>query len=239
MNVAQSSIVKQGNRLMASLADPDWERWKPHIKLVSLKIGEILFDAGQPINHIYFPLTAIISQQYDFDDGKSAEFAQMGNEGMAGVFIFMGSASTSSKAVVVASGIAYRLPASWMLQEFNSSGLFRQLILHYMQILMTHASQLAVCNRRHSIEQQLSRTLLFQLDRVAGNDLSLTHEVISRSLGVRREGVSEAAKRLEKMGAIRYSRGHIQVLNRGALLKTTCECYGIIKREDLRLFPAL
>ncbi len=239
MNVAQSSIVKQGNRLMASLADPDWERWKPHIELVSLKIGEILFDAGQPINHIYFPLTAIISQQYDFDDGKSAEFAQMGNEGMAGVFIFMGSASTSSKAVVVASGIAYRLPASWMLQEFNSSGLFRQLILHYMQILMTHASQLAVCNRRHSIEQQLSRTLLLQLDRVAGNDLSLTHEVISRSLGVRREGVSEAAKRLEKMGAIRYSRGHIQVLNRGALLKTTCECYGIIKREDLRLFPAL
>jgi CRP-like cAMP-binding protein len=239
MDVAQSSIVKHGNRLMSTLADHDWERWKPHIELVKLEVGDILFDAGEPIDHIYFPLTGIISQQYDFDDGKSAEFAQMGNEGMAGVFIFMGSASTSSKAVVIAGGMAYRLPSVWLLQEFNTSGLFRQMILHYMQVLMTNASQMAVCNRRHSIDQQLSRILLLQLDRVAGNNLSLTHELISRSMGVRREGVSEAAKRLEKMGAIRYSRGHIEVLSRPALLKNTCECYSIIKREDLRLFPPL
>jgi CRP-like cAMP-binding protein len=239
VDLAQSFIVKNGNRLTSVLADNDWERWKTQIELVHLKVGEVLFDAGQPIRHIYFPLTGIISQQYDFEDGKSAEFAQMGNEGMAGVFIFMGSASTSSKAIVIASGIAYRLPAAWMLSEFNSSGMFRQLILHYMQILMTHASQLAVCNRRHSIDQQLCRTLLLQLDRVAGDDLSLTHELISRSMGVRREGVSEAAKRLEKIGAIRYSRGHIQVLDRASLLKNSCECYSIIKREDRRLFPPL
>lgn len=237
MDISQSFLVKHGNRLMSALADQDWERWKPQIEIVKLEVGEILFDAGNPIHHVYFPLTGIISQQYDFDDGKSAEFAQMGNEGMAGVFIFMGSASTSSKAIVIAAGVAYRLPSAWMLQEFNSSGLFRQMILHYMQILMTNASQLAVCNRRHSIDQQLSRTLLLQLDRVAGDDLSLTHELISRSLGVRREGVSEAAKRLEKLGAIRYSRGHIKILNRTTLLKNTCECYGIIKREDHRLFP--
>jgi CRP-like cAMP-binding protein len=238
VDLAQSFIVKSGNRLTSLLSDRDWERWKTKIELVNLKVGEVLFDAGQPIRHIYFPLTGIISQQYDFEDGKSAEFAQMGNEGMVGVFIFMGSASTSSKAIVVASGIAYRLPADWMLGEFNSSGMFRQLILHYMQILMTHASQLAVCNRRHSIDQQLCRTLLLQLDRVAGDDLSLTHELMSRSMGVRREGVSEAAKRLEKIGAIRYSRGHIQVLDRAALLKNSCECYAIIKREDRRLFPS-
>lgn len=237
MDLAPSFVVKNGNRLTSSLSDLDWDRWKRQIEPVQLKVGEILFDAGEQIHHIYFPLTGVISQQYDFEDGKSAEFAQMGNEGMAGVFIFMGSASTSSKAIVITSGIAYRLPARWMLQEFNSSAPFRQLVLHYMQILMTAASQLAVCNRRHSIDQQLSRTLLLQLDRVAGNDLSLTHELISRSMGVRREGVSEAAKRLENSGAIRYSRGHIQVLNREALLKCTCECYSIIKREDRRLFP--
>ena len=198
MDVAQSLIVKHGNRLMSTLADHDWERWKPHIELVKLEVGEILFDAGESIDHIYFPLTGIISQQYDFEDGKSAEFAQMGNEGMAGVFIFMGSASTSSKAVVIAVGMAYRLPSAWLLQEFNTSGLFRQMILHYMQVLMTNASQMAVCNRRHSIDQQLSRILLLQLDRVAGNDLSLTHELISRfpefsshSLRVRPAWVSE------------------------------------------------
>lgn len=238
MHLAQSFIAKNGNRLTSVLAANDWDRWKTEVELVQLKAGEVPFEAGQPIRHIYFPLTGVISQQYDFEDGKSAEFAQMGNEGMAGVFVFMGSASTSSKAIVITSGIAYRLPSAWMLSEFNSSGTFRQLILHYMQTLMTQASQLAVCNRRHSIDQQLCRTLLLQLDRVAGDDLSLTHECISRSMGVRREGVSEAAKRLEKIGAIQYSRGQIHVLDRPALLRNSCECYSIMKKEDRRLFPS-
>ena len=233
----QSFLIKQGNRLISGLTDCDWERWKPHIEVVHLKAGEVLFDAGQTIHHAYFPLSGIISQQYDFEDGKSAEFAQMGNEGMAGVFIFMGSASTSSKAVVIANGIAYRIPTHWMVDEFNSSGSFRQMILHYMQVLMTHASQLAVCNRRHTIDQQLCRMLLLQLDRVAGDDIALTHDLISRSMGVRREGVSEAAKRLERLGVISYSRGHIQILDRPALLRNTCECYGIIKKESHRLLP--
>lgn len=237
MQRTQSFLIKHGNRLTSGLNDNDWERWKSHIEVVQLKAGNVLFDAGQPIQHAYFPLSGIISQQYDFEDGKSAEFAQMGNEGMAGVFIFMGSASTSSKAVVIANGIAYRIPSYWMVNEFNSCGSFRQMILHYMQILMTHASQLAVCNRRHTIDQQLCRMLLLQLDRVAGDDLTLTHDLISRSMGVRREGVSEAAKRLERMGAISYSRGHIQVLDRPALLRNTCECYSIIKKEHHRLLP--
>lgn len=237
MQRVESFLIKQGNRLISGLADNDWERWKPHIEVIQLKAGNILFDSGQTIHHVYFPLSGIISQQYDFEDGKSAEFAQMGNEGMAGVFVFMGSVSTSSKAVVITNGLAYRLATPWMLSEFNASGAFRQMILHYMQILMTNASQLAVCNRRHTIDQQLCRTLLLQLDRVAGDDLSLTHDLISRSMGVRREGVSEAAKRLERMGAIAYSRGHIHVMDRYALLKNTCECYGIIKKEHCRLLP--
>lgn len=230
-------LIKHGNRLTSGLNESDWERWKPQIEVVQLKTGNVLFDAGQPIQHAYFPLSGIISQQYDFEDGKSAEFAQMGNDGMVGVFIFMGSASTSSKAVVIANGLAYRIPSYWMVNEFNSCGNFRQMILHYMQILMTNASQLAVCNRRHTIDQQLCRILLLQLDRVAGDDITLTHELISRSMGVRREGVSEAAKRLERMGAISYSRGHIQILDRLTLLRSTCECYGIIKKEQRRLFP--
>jgi len=237
MQYKQSFLIKHGNRLTSGVNDHDWERWKPHIEVVQLKAGDVLFDAGQPISHAYFPLSGLISQQYDFEDGKSAEFAQMGNEGMVGVFIFMGSASTSSKAVVIAGGIAYRIPTHWMVNEFNSSGKFRQMILHYMQVLMTHASQLAVCNRRHTIDQQLCRLLLLQLDRVAGDDISLTHDLISRSMGVRREGVSEAAKRLERMGVISYSRGHIQILDRSGLLKNTCECYSVIKKESHRLLP--
>ena len=237
MQSTQKFFIKSGNRLISCLPEIDWERWKNHIEIIKLKTGSVLYEAGQSIQHVYFPLSGIISQQYDFADGKSAEFAQMGNEGMAGVFVFMGNHSTSSKAIVIGDGMAYRLPAKWMLHEFNTSSAFRQLILQYMHILMTNASQLAVCNRRHTIDQQLCRTLLLQLDRVAGFELTLTHDLISRSMGVRREGVSEAAKRLERMGAITYSRGHIQVLDRGLLLQKSCECYSILIQEQHKLLP--
>lgn len=237
MQCVPSYLIKYGNRLISGLSDHDWERWKPHIEVIQLRAGTTLFDAGQVIQHVYFPLSGMISQQYDFADGKSAEFAQMGNEGMVGVFIFMGNSSTSSRALVVSNGVAYRLSKFWLQNEFNASSSFRQLILHYMHTLMTNASQLAVCNRRHTIDQQLCRTLLLHLERVAGDDLALTHDLISRSMGVRREGVSEAAKRLERIGAISYSRGHIHVLDRSTLLRNTCECYDIIKKEQHKLLP--
>ena len=162
----------------------------------------------------------------------------MGNEGLVGIFVFMGSQSTSSKAVVIAKGSAYRIRADVVLDEFNQSGTFRRLVLRYMQVLMTHASQIAACNRRHSIDQQLSRTLLLNLDRVAGSELSFTHELIAKTMGVRREGISEAAKRLQRAGVIDYSRGSIQVLDRAGLIRNTCECYAIIKHEYERLLSS-
>jgi CRP-like cAMP-binding protein len=227
--------IKHSNKILAFLEPSDWDRWQSRLEMVQLSLDQVLFDAGQKINYVYFPVTSIISQQYDFEDGKSAEFAQMGNEGLVGIFVFMGSQSTSSKAVVIAKGYAYRMRADLMLDEFNHSSSFRKLILRYMQVLMTHASQIAACNRRHSIDQQLSRTLLLNLDRVAGSELSFTHELIARSRGVRREGISEAAKRLQRSGLINYSRGCIHVIDRDALKTTSCECYSIIKNEYARL----
>lgn len=175
--------------------------------------------------------------QYDFEDGGSAEFAQIGNEGLAGIFVFMGNQSTCSKAIVIGKGIAYRVRSDVMLNEFNQSGPFRQLILRYMQAVMTQASQMAACNRKHSIDQQLSRILLLNLDRVVGKDLSFTHELIAKTIGVRREGISEAAKRLQRQGLINYSRGCITVLDRLGLYKHSCECYAILKNEYERLLP--
>lgn len=227
--------IKHSNKLLAFMDSPDWECMQSQLEMVHLSVDQVLFDAGQKITHVYFPVTSIVSQQYDFEDGKSAEFAQMGNEGLVGIFIFMGSQSTSSKAVVIAKGYAYRMRADAVLDEFNRSSSFRRLVLRYMQILMTHASQIAACNRRHSIDQQLSRTLLLNLDRVAGSELSFTHELIAKTMGVRREGISEAAKRLQRSGMIDYSRGSIQVLNRAGLTQNTCECYSIIKQEYERL----
>ena len=231
--------IKHSNKILAFLEPSDWDRWQSRLEMVQLSLDQVLFDAGQKINHVYFPVTSIISQQYDFEDGKSAEFAQMGNEGLVGIFVFMGSQSTSSKAVVIAKGYAYRMRADLMLDEFNYSSSFRKLILRYMQVLMTHASQIAACNRRHSIDQQLSRTLLLNLDRVAGSELSFTHELIARSMGVRREGISEAAKRLQRAGLINYSRGCIHVIDREALKTTSCECYSIIKNEYSRLLATM
>ena len=232
------SPIKHSNKLLAALPFNDWERWQSKMEMVNLDVDQILFDSGHKVNYVYFPVNSIISLQYDFEDGGAAEFAQVGNEGLCGACIFMGSQITNSKAVVIGRGAAYRLRAEYMLEEFNLSGPFRRLILRYMQVLMTHASQTAVCNRRHSIDQQLCRTLLLNLDRVSGNHLSFTHELIAKTLGVRREGVSQAAKKLQREGLIQYSRGCISVTDRIRLQHNACECYSIVKNEYNRLLPS-
>ncbi len=230
--------IKQANKILTALPPADWERWQRHISSVSLSVDDVLFDAGQKIQHVYFPVSSIISLQYDFEDGGSAEFAQIGNEGLAGIFVFMGNQSTCSKAIVIGKGIAYRIRAEVLLEEFNLSGSFRRLILRYMQAVMTQASQMAACNRKHSIDQQLARILLLNLDRVVGMDLSFTHELIAKTMGVRREGISEAAKRLQREGLIDYSRGCITVRDRIALKTHACECYSLLKNEYERLLPS-
>jgi CRP-like cAMP-binding protein len=229
--------IKQANKILTALPTQDWERWQRHITSVSLAVDDVLFDSGQKIQHVYFPVSSIISLQYDFEDGGSAEFAQIGNEGLAGIFVFMGNQSTCSKAIVIGKGIAYRIRAEILLEEFNLSGSFRRLILRYMQAIMTQASQMAACNRKHSIDQQLARILLLNLDRVVGMDLSFTHELIAKTMGVRREGISEAAKRLQREGLIDYSRGCITVRDRIALKTHACECYSLLKNEYERLLP--
>ncbi len=232
-------LVKHSNKLISTLDEHDWMKWKNEIEVVNLKNGITLQEAGKKISHIYFPISGIVSQQYDFEDGKSAETIQMGNDGLVGVFVFTGSAVAMSRSLVIAEGLAYRCKSEWALAEFNESSTFRRMVLKYLQMLMTYTSQSAICNRRHNIEQQLCRNLLLQLDRVAGDHISMTHELISRSMGVRREGVSEAAKKLERQGAISYSRGQIKVLSREFLSDRACECYDIIKGEQRRLFPPL
>ncbi len=221
---------------MALPAD-DWGRWKSNIEAVELNINDVLFDCGKTIRYVYFPISTIISFQFDYEDGASVEFAQSGNEGLAGLFIFTSGQSTCSKAIVIAKGLAYRIPAAVMLHEFNSSGPFRRLILGYMQTMMTYASLMSACNRRHSIDQQLAKIFLINLDRALGNDLIFTHEMIARCLGVRREGISGAAKRMERLGIIHYTRGNIVVLDRAKLEHVCCECYEIIKKEYTRLIP--
>ena len=229
--------IKQANKIMTALPSSDWDRWQRHITSVSLAVDDVLFDSGQKMQYVYFPVSCIISLQYDFEDGGSAEFAQIGNEGLAGIFVFMGDQSTCSKAIVIGKGVAYRIRADVLLEEFNLSSDFRRLILRYMQAVMTQASQMAACNRKHSIDQQLARILLLNLDRVVGMDLSFTHELIAKTMGVRREGISEAAKRLQREGLIDYSRGCITVRDRIALKTHACECYSLLKNEYERLLP--
>ena len=230
--------IKASNRLLAALSSPEWERWQNNFEMVNLKIDHVINETGANINHIYFPVNCIISLQYDFQDGTSAEFAQIGNEGLCGVSVFMGTQSTNSKAIVIGSGSAYRIKADFMLEEFNHSSSFRRLVLKYMQAMMTYASQTAVCNRRHSIDQQLCKTILQNLDRIPGNELTFTHELIAKTLGVRREGISHAAKKLQNDGLIKYTRGHISLLNRDRLNRHACECYNIVKQEYEKLIPS-
>jgi CRP-like cAMP-binding protein len=204
---------------------------------VELPLGSVLYEPGGTLSHVYFPTTAIVSLLYVMADGASAEIAVVGNEGIVGISLFMGGESTPSRAVVQSAGKGLRLKAPLMKQEFNRAGPMLRLMLRYTQALITQMAQTAVCNRHHTLDQQLCRWLLLSLDRLQGNELLMTQELIANMLGVRREGVTEGAHKLQHAGLIRYARGHIAVLDRPGLEKRSCECYAVVKREYDRLLP--
>jgi len=227
----------QKNDLLAALPPAEWERWLPNLEAVEMPLGKVLYESGSKMTHVYFPTTSIVSLLYVMEDGASAEIAVVGREGIVGISLFMGGSSTPSRAVVQSAGMGYRLQASLMMQEFNRAGPVLHLLLRYTQALITQMAQTAVCNRHHSLDQQLCRWLLLSLDRLTSNDLVMTQELIANMLGVRREGVTEAAGLLQDAGLIRYRRGHITVLDRPGLEKRTCECYAVVKNEYDRLLP--
>lgn len=223
------------NHLLAALPTAEFELLAPHLELVALPLGEMLYEPDRQLQHAYFPTTAIISLLHVMESGASAESAGVGNEGVVGVSLFMGGETTTSSAVVQTAGQAYRLDRRWLMQEFNRSGLLQRLLLRYTQALMTQMSQTAACNRHHSVEQQLCRWLLLTQDRVAQRELVITQELIAGMLGVRREGVTEAAGNLQRAGCISYRRGHIAVLDRAGLESRSCECYALVRKELARL----
>jgi CRP-like cAMP-binding protein len=225
------------NLLLAALPDLEWRRWQPLLEQVEMPLGQVLYESGATLAHVYFPTTAIVSLLYVMEDGASAEIAVVGNEGIVGISLFMGGGSTPSRAVVQSAGRGLRLKAQMMKDEFDRNGPVLHLLLRYTQALITQMSQTAVCNRHHSLEQQLCRWLLLSLDRLQGDELIMTQELIANMLGVRRGGVTEAALRLQQGGLIRYTRGHIVVLDRPELEKRACECYAVVKREYDRLLP--
>ena len=228
----------QSNRLLAALPDAAWQRWRPLLEPVELPLGEVLYESGGTLSHVYFPTTAIVSLLYVMESGVSAEIAVVGNEGIVGISIFMGGGSTPSRAVVQSAGQGMRLTAQAMKDEFSAAGPVMHLMLRYTQALITQMAQTAVCNRHHSLDQQLCRWLLLSLDRLEGSELAMTQELIANMLGVRREGVTEAVLRLQHAGLIRYARGHISVLDRLGLEQRSCECYAVVKKEYDRLLPA-
>jgi len=225
------------NHLLAALPAPEWLRWLPQLEHIDMPLGQVLYESGATQNHVYFPTTAIVSLLYSMEDGASAEIAVVGNEGIVGISLFMGGDSTPSRAVVQSAGQGFRLKARLIKDEFNRAGPVLRLLLRYTQALITQMAQTAVCNRHHSLDQQLCRWLLLSLDRLQGNDLVMTHELIANMLGVRREGVTEIAYKLQAAGLIQYSRGHISVINRAGLEKRTCECYAVVRKEYDRLLP--
>jgi CRP-like cAMP-binding protein len=225
------------NRLLAALPDSDWQRWAQQLEVVEMPLGDVLYEPGETLEHVYFPVTAIVSLLYVMKNGSSAEIAVAGNEGLIGISLFMGGESTPSRAVVQSAGRALRMKADFLKEEFSRHGPVLHLLLRYTQALITQMSQTAVCNRHHSIDQQLCRWLLLSLDRLHGDELVMTQELISNMLGVRREGVTEAALKLQNAGVIRYSRGHITVVDRVGLEKLSCECYAVVKTEYDRLLP--
>jgi len=230
------------NQLLAALPAKDFAHLLPHLEVVSLERGQALHESGRPIRHVYFPTTSIVSLLYTTADGASAEIAVVGNEGVVGVALLMGGETMASKAVVRTAGEAYRLRSPLLEQVFNRfggrrSGALQHLLLRYFQTLLSQTVQTAVCNRYHSLDQQLCRWLLLSLDRLPSNELAMTQELIAGMLGVRREGVTEAAGNLQKAGLIEYRRGHIKVLNRAGLEKRVCECYAAVRKESGRLLP--
>lgn len=225
------------NHLIAALPAADYERLLPHLELIPLPLGLAVYESGRDQGYVYFPTNSIVSMLYVMEDGSSAEIAVVGNDGLVGIALFMGGETTSSRAVVQSAGFAYRLKAIYLKQEFERGGELQHLLLRSTQALITQMAQTAVCNRHHSLEQQLCRWLLLSLDRLSSNELKMTQELIANMLGVRREGVTEAAGHLQKDGLIQYSRGHIIVLDRPALEARVCECYAVVKREMDRLLP--
>lgn len=232
--MAQSDDPKH-NHLLRSLPNVEYARWMQQLELLDLPLGKVLYESGGNLSHVYFPTTSIISLLYVMEDGSSAEIAVVGNEGIVGISLFMGGHSTPSRAVVQSAGRGYRLAAATLMEEFNRSGVVMHLLLRYTQALITQMSQTAVCNRHHSLDQQLCRWLLLSLDRLHSEELVMTQELIANMLGVRREGVTEAAGRLQKAGLIQYRRGHIVVLDRSGLEARSCECYAVVKKEYDRL----
>ena len=226
------------NRLLAALPEDEWTRWLPHLEAVEMPLGKVLYESGSTLSHVYFPTTSIVSLLYVMENGASAEIAVVGHEGLVGISLFMGGGSTPSRAVVQSAGRGFRLSAQLVKDEFDRAGPVLHLLLRYTQALITQMAQTAVCNRHHSLDQQLCRWLLLSLDRLDGHDLVMTQSLIANMLGVRREGVTEAALALQKVGLIRYSRGRITVLDRDGLERRTCECYAVVKREYDRLLPS-
>ena len=227
------------NHLLDALLASEYDRLFPNLDLVTLPLGEVLYESGEQLNHVYFPTTAIISLLYVMEDGASAEIAIVGNEGLLGISLFMGGNTTPSRAVVQSAGFGYRLKSNLIKSEFNRAGPVQRLLLRYTQALITQMAQTAVCNRHHTVEQQLCRWLLLSLDRLASNELTMTQELIANMLGVRREGVTEAASKLQRAGLIHYTRGKITVIDRPKLELRCCECYEVVKLEFDRLLPSL
>jgi CRP-like cAMP-binding protein len=225
------------NGLLAALPPADYQRLLPELELVPLPLGMAVYESGGKLDYVYFPTDCIVSLLYVMKDGASAEIAVVGHDGLIGVALFMGGESTPSRAVVQSAGYAYRLPSKTLKREFEGSHPLQHLLLRYTQALITQMAQTAVCNRHHSVEQQLCRWLLLSLDRLPSNELSMTQELIANMLGVRREGVTEAAGKLQTSGLIHYSRGQIKVLDRAGLEQRVCECYAVVKRESDRLLP--
>jgi CRP-like cAMP-binding protein len=225
------------NQLLAALPPEESARWMTALEAVNLPLGKVLYEPGATMSHVYFPTTAIVSLLYVLEDGASAEIAVVGNEGIVGIALFMGGESTPSRAVVQSAGQGFRMRAEFLKDEFGRSGPVLHLLLRYTQALITQMAQTAVCNRHHSLDQQLCRWLLLSLDRLREPELVMTQELIANMLGVRREGVTEAAGRLQDAGLIRYKRGHITVLDREGLEQRTCECYAVVQKEYERLLP--
>ena len=223
------------NHLLAALPESEFNRLAPHLELVKMPLGEVLCESSTKLSYLYFPTTAIISIHYLLENGGSSEIAGVGNEGVFGISLFMGGDTTPSRAVVQAGGVGYRIKSHILIDEFNRAGAVMRLLLRYTQALITQMSQTAVCNRHHTVDQQLCRWLLQTLDRLPNNELTITQELIANMLGVRREGVTEAAGKLQAVGYIRYRRGHITVVERVGLERSVCECYQVVKKEVARL----
>jgi CRP-like cAMP-binding protein len=238
MTAASASNTPKDNRLLAALPEKSYQALLPHLEPVPLPLGMAVYESGAKQGYVYFPTSCIVSLLYVLENGSSAEIAVTGNEGLVGIALFMGGETTPSRAVVQSAGEGYRLKAALLKAEFESGGALQHLLLRYTQALITQMTQTAVCNRHHAVDQQLCRWLLLSLDRLPGNELVMTQELIANMLGVRREGVTEAAGKLQAEGLIEYSRGRITVRDRAQLEARVCECYSVVKREYDRLLPA-